>query len=116
MDLLRDLALLPVRLARFIYASLASILPPLVGRVSWSAPPWVHASAASLRARPREYAGGACCGRRRHSARLGGLAVVPASPAPARAARRIVFDVHAPAITLYEYDDARPASSSIRWR
>ena len=108
MDLLRDLVALPVRLARFIYTTLASILPRIVGRVSWSAPPWVHASATSLRARPREYAGGAAAFVAAIALGWAGWQWYLHRPHPPEPPR-ITFEVHAPTITLYEYDDGTPA-------
>jgi len=57
-DLLRFVAMLPVRLAGLLgwaYRAVVDFLPKVFGRVNWSAPPWVPnaaaARAASLDAR-----------------------------------------------------------------
>jgi hypothetical protein len=55
-DLLRFVAMLPVRLAGLLgraYRAVVDFLPKVFGRVSWSAPPWVPNAAAALRRKPR---------------------------------------------------------------
>ncbi|HEX4862167.1 MAG TPA: hypothetical protein VFV07_13100, partial [Rhizomicrobium sp.] len=106
MDLIRFLAMLPVRAARWTRAFLADVLPKIFGRVAWTPPAWVGKALTSVRAKPREYLG----------ATLSVIALVlggyfgvqwylslPRPPEP----DRITFEVQTPAITYY-YDDAGP--------
>lgn len=110
MDLLRILMALPSRAAAFagqvVYA-IGVILEPIVGRVSWTRPPWLFAVGKELRRRPRRYAGGG-------AATLAVLVLGwagwqwylhrPHPPEP----ERITFDVVAPQVTDYELSDGRP--------
>ena len=57
MDLLRFLALLPVRLVRGLLYVIALLLRPLIGNVSWSAPSWVPATGGFVRRKPLQSAG-----------------------------------------------------------
>jgi alpha-2-macroglobulin len=111
MDLIRFLAMLPVRAARWTTAFLASALPKIFGRVTWSwkPPAWVGTASSSMNAHPREYLG----------ATLAAIAVVLGAyfgvlwylslPTPIEP-ERITFQVETPAITTY-YDDAGPKTT-----
>jgi uncharacterized protein YfaS (alpha-2-macroglobulin family) len=108
MDLLRYLATLPVRLVNRIYKFFAAVLPPLVGRVTWSPPPWSTLAANEFRRRRQEYVGGALIFA---VALLFGWAGWqwylhrPHPPEP----ERITLEVHTPRITTYELADGTPA-------
>ncbi|MDR0478974.1 MAG: alpha-2-macroglobulin family protein, partial [Burkholderiaceae bacterium] len=52
MDLLRFLLRLPIRVVGLIWRLLRCVLPPIVGRVAWSAPTWARWSIATVRRRP----------------------------------------------------------------
>ena len=107
MDLLRYLVTLPVRLANRFYALLSAVLPRLIGRVTWSPPPWVPAVVAEVRSRRREYIG---------SALIFAVAAIlgwagwqwylhrPHLPEP----ERITLEVHTPRTTDYETPDGTP--------
>jgi uncharacterized protein YfaS (alpha-2-macroglobulin family) len=115
MDLLRFLATLPLRLAgevrRFwtwLSTMLATYLPPVLGRVSWSPPPWVDRLVAILKRWPREIAGGT-------AALVAVVALgwfgwqwylhLPHPPEP----ERITMSVQGPAMTDYANADGSPA-------
>ena len=107
MDLLRFLITLPVRLSRAVRAFLKAHLPNLIGRVSWSPPPWWPRLLADIRHRPRQYAQGA-------AATLAAFALVTAGvewylhrPRPIEP-ERITFEAIAPAVTTYEKPDGTP--------
>jgi alpha-2-macroglobulin len=109
MDLLRYLVTLPVRLANRLYTFLAAVLPPFVGRVTWSPPPWVPAVIVEVRNRQREYVG---------SALMFAVATLfswagwqwylhrPHPPEP----ERITFEISTPRITSYEAPDGTPTT------
>ena len=109
MDLIRFLAMLPVRAARRIYGFLADVLPRIFGRVAWTPPAWVGKASSSVRANPRQYLGATLSVV---ALVLGGYFGVlwylhlPRPPEP----DRITFEVQTPAITYY-YDDAGPKTT-----
>jgi uncharacterized protein YfaS (alpha-2-macroglobulin family) len=109
MDLIRFLAMLPVRAARQVYAFLADVLPKVFGRMAWTPPAWVHATSAELRRRPREYAGGAASAVVLVAALYGGWVWYKHLPHPPEPPR-IAFEVEKPQITDY-YDDAGPKTT-----
>ena len=57
MDLLRFLAMLPVRLLRGLGWLLAFLLRPIFGNVAWSAPAWVTATGKAARQHPLKFTG-----------------------------------------------------------
>ena len=110
MDLLRFLISLPARMAHavshLLYV-LGLMLQPLVGRVAWLRPSWMHSLAAEIRRRPLEIAGGT----------LAAVVVVfagwfgwewylhrPHPPEP----NLITFEFVGPEITDYEQADGSP--------
>jgi uncharacterized protein YfaS (alpha-2-macroglobulin family) len=109
MDLLRFLAMLPVRAARWTQAFLADVLPKIFGKVAWTPPSWVHATSAELRRRPREYAGGAASVVVLVAGIYGGWVWYKHLPHPPEPPK-ITFDVQTPEITSY-YDDAGPKAT-----
>ncbi len=111
MDLLKFLMSLPARLvlaARRLFALLSGWAKPVFGSVSWSRPPWVDTATATVKSRPRHFAGGfigaivvavaAYAGWQWYSHR-------PHPPEP----DRITFAVKAPELTTYELADGTPA-------
>lgn len=100
MDLLRFLLTLPVRLVRAVWHLLGSILRPLVGQVSWSAPRWAPATGAAIRRRPRHVAGGLLVALALLVGGWFGWQWYQHRPRPIEPAR-ISFEVKAPAITEY---------------
>ncbi len=110
MDLLRFIAIVPVRLMHLLglaYRRVAVALPKVFGTVNWSAPPWIYATTTELRHKPRQYAGGT----------LGAVAVLvlmwagwqwylhrPHPPEP----YRITFEVTNPLASVYEDGDGKP--------
>jgi uncharacterized protein YfaS (alpha-2-macroglobulin family) len=101
MDLLRFLAMLPVRLLRGLGWLLALVLRPLFGNVAWSAPAWVPVTGKVARQHPLKFTGS-----------IAGVLVLvaagwfgwhwwenrPKAPEP----NRITFEVSAPAVTDYD--------------
>ena len=108
MDLLRFLALLPVRLAALltrILRALGAAMRPLFGSVAWSPPPWTAVLAASLRRHGRRYAYGGLAVFLTAGATWGGwqwYRHLPHPPEP----ERITISAAAPAITDYESVDS----------
>ncbi|MEO9216032.1 MAG: MG2 domain-containing protein, partial [Rhodanobacter sp.] len=100
MDLLRFLLMLPVRFARAVFHLLGSILRPLVGNVSWSAPGWAPATGAAIRRRPRHFAGGLLAALVLLVGGWFGWQWYQHRPRPIEP-ERITFEVKAPAITEY---------------
>jgi len=105
MDLLRFLAMLPVRLLRGLGWLLAFLLRPIFGNVAWSAPAWVTATGKAARQHPLKFTG-----------TIAGVLLLAAAgwfgwhwwvnrPKPAEP-NRITFEVVAPAVT--DYSEARP--------
>ncbi len=107
MDLLRFLVALPVRLARQAYQGFSRLLPQLLGRLSWSPPPWMPALAAIVRRRPRHYAGGALAAVLALTLGWAGLDWYLNRPQPPEP-DRITLEVHTPEITAYTADDGGP--------
>ena len=107
MDILRFLFVLPWRLVRGLFRLIAKITRPVFGSVSWSAPAWAPAAGASIRRRPRRFAGVV----------LGAVALVVAAaagwhwyshrPKPVEP-ERITFQAKVPAVTDYVQADGTP--------
>ncbi|WP_448095873.1 alpha-2-macroglobulin [Luteibacter yeojuensis] len=57
MDLLRFIALLPVRIVRGLFWLLGRLFRPIFGNMAWSAPAWVPATARVARSHPLKFAG-----------------------------------------------------------
>src|ERR1700754_4056728 len=57
MDLLRYIALLPVRLLRGLFWLLGRLLKPVFGNMAWSAPAWVPATGRAARSHPLKFTG-----------------------------------------------------------
>ena len=100
MDLLRFIALLPLRLVRGLFQALAWALRPLFGNVSWSAPAWLPATGRAARSHPLKF-----------TATVGGALLLAGAcwfgwhwwqnrPRPAEP-ERITFQAPAPRITDY---------------
>jgi alpha-2-macroglobulin len=110
LDLLKFLMLLPGRIARLIvrgWNRAGASLKPLTGTVSWAPPPWLPALGASMRKRPKEYAGGVLSAL--FVVGLGWFGVEwylhrPHPPEP----ERITFQAENPLITDYERADGTP--------
>ena len=101
MDLLRFLLMMPVRLVRAAWHLLGSVLRPVVGNLSWSAPAWAPATAAAVRRRPRHFAGGFLITLVVLIGGWFGWQWYQHRPRPVEPAR-ITFEVKAPAVTEYE--------------
>jgi uncharacterized protein YfaS (alpha-2-macroglobulin family) len=113
MDLLRFLALLPLKLAgviktltkslfQFVATGAGPALRAAFGNVSfsWSQPEWMKALAAHIRRKPRHYAGGALGTLAAIGVAWGGWAWYQSLPRPPEP-ERITFQAPAPAITDY---------------
>ena len=116
MDLLRFLMMLPVRLARQLRDFLRGGLPPVVGKVSWTPPPWIPALRARIASQPERFWGGTLVAVLVVIAGIGGYQWYLHRPHPPEP-ERITFDgAGARRSRDYERGDGAPTSSSIRLR
>ncbi|MGN6480376.1 MAG: alpha-2-macroglobulin family protein, partial [Luteibacter sp.] len=113
MDLLRFLAMLPVRLLRGLGWLLGFVLRPLFGNIAWSAPAWVPATGRAARQHPLKFTGTIA----------GALLLVAAgwfgwhwwqNRPRAAEPNRITIEVAAPAVT--DYSDVRPEIHALELR
>ena len=102
MDLLRFLALLPLRLVRGLFHLLGRLLRPLFGDMAWSAPAWVPATGRVARAHPLKFAGSLAAVVALAAAGWFGWHWWQNRPRPAEP-NRITFEVAAPAVTDYDH-------------
>jgi uncharacterized protein YfaS (alpha-2-macroglobulin family) len=100
MDLLRFLLLLPVRVLRGSFHLTGRALAPLLGRMSWSAPAWMPATAALVRRRPLTWASGLVVALLLGVAGAFGWQWYKNRPRPVEP-ERVTFQVQPPAITDY---------------
>jgi uncharacterized protein YfaS (alpha-2-macroglobulin family) len=110
MDLLRFIAMLPVRLWQLVERgarALAAFLPVVFGQVTWSAPPWTHAAAAELKRKPKHYAGGVLGTVVAAALIWSGVEWYLHRPHPPEP-DRITFTVTAPTASQYEDGDGKP--------
>ncbi len=107
MDLLRFLMMLPVRLARQVRDFLRGGLPPVVGKVSWTPPPWIPALRARIESQPERFWGGVLVAVLVVIAGYGGYQWYlhrPHAPEPYRIAMTVVT----PPVSDYERGDGTP--------
>ncbi|NII55493.1 alpha-2-macroglobulin [Luteibacter sp. SG786] len=100
MDLLRFIALLPLRLVRGLFRALAWALRPLFGNVSWSAPAWVPATGRAARSHPLKFTATVAGALLLAGACWFGWHWWQNRPRPAEP-ERITFEAPAPQITDY---------------
>ena len=114
MDLLRFLLLLPVRLVRGLFKLIGWLLTPLLGRVSWSAPAWMPATASLLRRRPLACASGALAVLLLAAAGSFGWQWYKHRPRPVEP-ERVTFQLQAPSITDYAAEKPTYSALSVRF-
>ncbi|MDR6937652.1 alpha-2-macroglobulin [Luteibacter sp. 3190] len=101
MDLLRFLALLPIRLVRALFRFLGWMLRPVFGDMAWSAPAWVPATGRVARTHPLKFTGGIAAVLALAAAGWFGWHWWQNRPRPVEP-DRITFEAPAPAVTDYD--------------
>jgi hypothetical protein len=114
MDLLRFLLLLPVRLVRGLLRGLGWLLAPVLGRMSWSAPAWMPATASLVRRRPLACAGSALAALLLAAAAAFGWQWYQNRPRPVEP-ERVTFKVQPPSITDYTAEKIAYSPLSVRF-
>lgn len=102
MDLLRYIALLPVRLLRGLFWLLGRILKPVFGNMAWSAPAWVPATGRAARSHPLKFTGSIAAVLVLAAAGWFGWHWWQNRPRPAEP-NRVSFQAPAPEISDYEH-------------
>lgn len=102
MDLLRFIALLPVRFVRGLFWLLGRLLRPIFGNMAWSAPDWVPATARVARSHPLKFTGSIAVTLLLVAGGWFGWQWWQNRPRPAEP-DRVSFEAPAPAISDYEH-------------